>query len=75
MAELPVCSFCDKGHTEVKHLILRGANAPNVAICDECVTLHMEVLATSSNEWRNRLLKALVAVEPVDPKPAAEDSE
>jgi ATP-dependent Clp protease ATP-binding subunit ClpX len=34
------CSFCDKAETEVKRLI----TGPDVAICDACVDLCVEIL-------------------------------
>jgi len=38
---LPKCSFCGKGHDEVKKLIA----GPSVYICNECVTLCNEIIA------------------------------
>jgi ATP-dependent Clp protease ATP-binding subunit ClpX len=38
---LPKCSFCGKGHDEVKKLIA----GPSIYICNECVTLCNEIIA------------------------------
>jgi len=40
------CSFCGKGHTEVKKLIA----GPTVYICNECVELCNEIIADSLHE-------------------------
>ncbi len=41
---LPTCSFCGKGHDEVKKLIA----GPSVYICNECVSLCNEIMADAS---------------------------
>src|SRR4030043_1019732 len=40
------CSFCGKGHAEVKKLIA----GPTVYICNECVELCNEIIADSLHE-------------------------
>lgn len=40
---LPKCSFCGKGHDEIKKLI----SGPAVYICNECVALCNEIIANS----------------------------
>ena len=41
------CSFCGKNQAEVKKLIA----GPSVYICEECVGLCNEIIATEDAEW------------------------
>jgi ATP-dependent protease Clp ATPase subunit len=47
MVSEPCCSFCGKGQSEVLQLIA-GAS---VFICNECVQLCVEIIATQNPDW------------------------
>lgn len=40
------CSFCGKGHDDVRKLIA----SPTASICDECVRLSAELIAVAPDE-------------------------
>ena len=48
------CSFCKKSQHEVESLIA----GPSVAICNECVELCVDILATKQ-PWRDRMIADL----------------
>lgn len=45
--DAPHCSFCGKFHTQVTKLIA----GPGIMICDECVIVCCEILATELPKW------------------------
>jgi hypothetical protein len=38
------CSFCGKSKSEVRKLVVAGAHAPEIAICDECFIYVAEIM-------------------------------
>ena len=48
------CSFCKKSQHEVETLIA----GPDVAICNECIELCVDILATKES-WRERTIADL----------------
>ena len=38
------CSFCGKNKSEVRKLVVAGAHAPDIAICDECFVYVAEIM-------------------------------
>lgn len=38
------CSFCGKAKSEVRKLVVAGAHAPDIAICDECFVYVAEIM-------------------------------
>ncbi len=42
------CSFCGKAQSEVAHIVC--GPTPDIAICNECVTLSTEIMREESGE-------------------------
>lgn len=55
------CSFCRKTEDEVDVLL---AFTQGFSICNECVWLMVEIIATDRPEWRDRILEKLKGIEP-----------
>ena len=59
------CAWCGKSQTEVKRMIVTSGatwlNPPpqETSICNECVELCMEVLATEDPDWRDKQIERL----------------
>jgi ATP-dependent protease Clp ATPase subunit len=49
------CTFCRKSEKEVVALLA----FPDLYICDECVWLMVEIIATSNFDWRDRIIEKL----------------
>lgn len=49
------CSFCGKRHNEVDVMVA----GPTVFICDQCVEVSVDVIATARAKARQGLLKVL----------------
>lgn len=62
-SNLTMCSFCGKGHSEVKKLIA----GPGVYICNECVDLCMDILDKEIRQPENKA-RALVAKDKKTPQ-------
>jgi hypothetical protein len=58
---LLTCKFCHKTQEEVAVLL---AFPENLQICDECVWLMVEIIATGRPDWRDRTIEKLRNVEP-----------
>jgi hypothetical protein len=69
MNKIPTCSFCGKGHGQAKRLVLVPVDFEHPerregAICDECVSLNMQILAKEMPDWRDAQIAILQAIEP-----------
>jgi hypothetical protein len=67
--ETPPCSCCGKTHTEVKrlvvmHAVLASGKLPAAAICNECLSLIMQVIAAEDGAWRQEQITILQGIEP-----------
>jgi ATP-dependent protease Clp ATPase subunit len=54
------CKFCSKTQDGVVALL---ASPDNLNICDECVWLMVEIIATKRPDWRDRTIEKLKNVE------------
>jgi ATP-dependent protease Clp ATPase subunit len=65
LAEL-VCTFCGKGHKDVKHIIVAvRQDGETRRICNECIESHMELLATMNSIWRDKMIERLEKIIPM----------
>jgi ATP-dependent protease Clp ATPase subunit len=55
------CTFCHKSEKEVVALL---AFADRLHICDECVWLMVEIIATDRPDWRDKIIDKLKNVRP-----------
>jgi ATP-dependent protease Clp ATPase subunit len=55
------CKFCDKTQDQVAVLL---AFQTDLCICDECVGLMAEIIATDNHDWRDRTIEKLRNVQP-----------
>ncbi len=59
------CAWCGKSQSEVKKMIVTAGPTwlesppPETSICNECVELCMEVLATEDADWRDKQIERL----------------
>ncbi|HEY6254234.1 MAG TPA: ClpX C4-type zinc finger protein [Xanthobacteraceae bacterium] len=49
------CAFCTRSSDEVKYLMA----GPGVAICDECISELMSVIAEKNADWRDAQIERL----------------
>lgn len=70
MPDVQPCCFCGKTREQVKQIFVPvdfmspGELTERPAICDECIILNMQVLATESETRRDEMVALLQAVEP-----------
>jgi ClpX C4-type zinc finger len=68
MTDIPPCHHCGKTYDQVRHLIVGiGSFEKPVeqrVICNECIALSMEILASHSFADKEELISRLQAVEP-----------
>jgi hypothetical protein len=55
------CTFCHKSEKEVVTLL---AFPDRLHICDECVWLMVEIIATDRPDWRDKVIDKLKNVRP-----------
>ena len=55
------CTFCHKSEEEVVALL---AFPDRLNICDECVWLMVEIVATDRPDWRDKIIDKLKSVRP-----------
>lgn len=55
------CRFCHKTEDQVAVLL---AFQEDLCICDECVGLMAEIIATDNHDWRDRTIVKLRNVQP-----------
>jgi ATP-dependent protease Clp ATPase subunit len=55
------CKFCHKTQDEVAVLL---AFSKDFSVCDECVWLMVEIIATDRPDWRDRTIEKLKNVGP-----------
>ena len=55
------CTFCHKSEKEVFALL---AFPDRLNICDECVWLMVEIVATDRPDWRDKIIDKLKSVRP-----------
>jgi ATP-dependent Clp protease ATP-binding subunit ClpX len=63
------CSFCGKGQTQVRRFVagFAGQTSGQVFICDECIMLSAQIVATGDKEWRDQFIAVLSGLsEPPD---------
>ena len=51
------CSFCGKPQSEVKKLV--GGGQSPALVCDECVAIMTDTLASQDRAWADERIKAL----------------
>jgi hypothetical protein len=75
MTSANTCDWCGKGTPEIRQLIVGGGQTPlrkkymrpnpplpETCICDECVELLAEVMATEHPDWRDQMLAKLTEI-------------
>jgi ATP-dependent protease Clp ATPase subunit len=50
------CTFCRKSQNEVVALL---AFPDDLSICDECVSLMVDIIATDHRDWRDKQIERL----------------
>jgi ATP-dependent Clp protease ATP-binding subunit ClpX len=60
------CSMCGQSQDEVKVLIA----GPEINVCDECVLLMAEIIASKNVEWRNSAIDRLSKAQEMEPSPS-----
>ena len=50
------CVFCKRTKDDVKYLL---AGRPGIAICEECVSSLMAIIAEENDEWRTAQIERL----------------
>lgn len=73
MSDVQPCCLCGKTREQVKQIFVPvdfrspGELIERPSICDECIILNMQVLASMSTARRDEMVALLQAVEPREP--------